>query len=74
MKQYLCSLTYAARISFAYEFDDCDPGLASENCDTVLEANNVDKDDVWWYWLALLGLFVAFRLGGVAVLRYRATY
>eukprot|EP00522_Entomoneis_paludosa_P001388 CAMPEP_0172475348 /NCGR_PEP_ID=MMETSP1065-20121228/69819_1 /TAXON_ID=265537 /ORGANISM="Amphiprora paludosa, Strain CCMP125" /LENGTH=673 /DNA_ID=CAMNT_0013233547 /DNA_START=69 /DNA_END=2090 /DNA_ORIENTATION=+ len=72
--QYLCSLTYAARISFAYEFDDCDPGLASENCDTVLEANNVDKDDVWWYWLALLGLFVAFRLGGVAVLRYRATY
>lgn len=67
--QYLCSLTYASRLAFAYEFNDCEPGLATVNCDGVLNSNGVSRDDVWWYWLALLGLFVSFRMIALFVLR-----
>jgi hypothetical protein len=45
--QYLCSLTYASRLSFAYEFGNCKPGLAQENCQIALESNNVSVDDTW---------------------------
>ena len=72
--QYLCSLTYGSRISFAYEFGDCEPGLEQDNCNAVLESNNVSVDDVWWYWLALMCLFCTFRLGGVYVLQSKANY
>ena len=79
--QYLCSLTYASRIGFAYEFSNCgDNGdgdydeVAASNCDSVLAANNINPDDTWWYWLALLGLFVLFRVGGIVLLRYKARY
>ena len=72
--QYLCSLTYGARLGFAYEFSNCEPGQAAANCASVLEANNVSVDDTWWYWLAMLGLFVMFRVGGAIILRLKATY
>ena len=72
--QYLCSLTYASRLAFAYEFGECDAGQAELNCDIILEANSVSTDDTWWYWLALMALFVAFRLGGIIVLRSKASY
>ena len=72
--QYLCSMTYAARLGFAYEFGHCEAGAAADNCNTVLTANNVSVDDTWWYWLALLGLFVMFRVGGIMVLGFKASY
>lgn len=72
--QYLCSLTYASRLGFAYEFGECAAGAAQENCNAILDANNVAVDDTWWYWLALMGLFVMFRLGGIFVLRSKAKY
>mmetsp|Transcript_44317 Transcript_44317/g.134997 ORF Transcript_44317/g.134997 Transcript_44317/m.134997 type:complete len:200 (+) Transcript_44317:1889-2488(+) len=72
--QYLCSLTYASRISFAYEFDGCEPGAAEANCQAVLNANNISVDDVWWYWLALIGLFSLFRLSAVFLLKSKAQY
>jgi ABC-type multidrug transport system permease subunit len=72
--QYLCSLTYGSRLAFAYEFSDCDPGQAADNCMEVLDKNQVSKDDTWWYWLALLGLFCMFRLGGIYVLHSKANY
>ena len=72
--QYLCSLTYAARIGFAYEFGTCEPGAAQQNCDAALASNNVDMDGIWWYWLALMGLFVAFRFAGIVILRSKANY
>lgn len=67
--QYFCSLTYAARLAYFYEFSSCPSGLAQENCDRVLEQNSVDENDVWWYWLALIGLFVMFRVMGIMTLR-----
>jgi len=69
--QYLCSLTYASRLSYAYEFGNCDP---SNFCEEVLEMNGVSVDDIWWYWLALLALFVLFRLAAMAMLKYKSSY
>jgi ABC-type multidrug transport system permease subunit len=69
--QYLCSMTYAARLAFAYEFTDCDPGLASANCALILDRNGVDPEDTWWYWLALVALFLSFRLVALLFLRKR---
>lgn len=46
--QYLCSLTYASRLSFAYEFGNCDRGQAERSCQAALDSNNVSLDDTWW--------------------------
>lgn len=72
--QYVCSLTYASRLALAYELQNCEPGLAEENCLATLERNNVSVDNIWWYWLALLGLFLGFRLIAMVVLRSKANY
>jgi len=72
--QYVCSLTYASRLALAYELGNCAPGLAEENCLAILDSNNVDIDSIWWYWLALLGLFLGFRLIAMIVLRSKANY
>lgn len=66
--QYLCSLTYAVRISAVEEFDrpDCD------QCAGFLEDLNADPDEVWWNWLVLAGLFVVFRLLALFILRRKA--
>jgi len=72
--QYVCSLTYASRLALAYELQNCEPGLAEANCMAILASNNVKVDNIWWYWLALLGLFLAFRLVAIVVLRSKANY
>jgi ABC-type multidrug transport system permease subunit len=72
--QYICSVMYASRLSFAYEFQNCDPGPAAENCANVLDSNQVDESDTWWYWLALWGIFCMFRFGSVYVLHSKAKY
>jgi ABC-type polysaccharide/polyol phosphate export permease len=72
--QYLCSLTYASRLALAYELQNCEPGLAEQNCQSTLARNNVSVDNIWWYWLALLGLFLGFRLVAMIVLRSKANY
>lgn len=69
--QWLCSLTYASRLAFAYEFQACEPGMAEENCSNILEQNGVSEDHVWWYWLALVGLFLLFRISALFVLRHK---
>ncbi|CAB9512460.1 Putative white-brown complex homolog protein 30 [Seminavis robusta] len=66
--QYLCSLTYAVRIAAVEEFnrDDC------KECQHFLDVINADPDEVWWYWLVLVALFIAFRLFGLFILRQKA--
>lgn len=71
--QYLCSLKYASGLSMIYEFGECESGIEQDNCDNVLERNNVSPDDDWWFWLAMCGLFVVFRLGALLLLKKRAT-
>lgn len=64
--QYLCSLKYAAGLALIYEFGQCAAGTPQENCDAILSQNNVGLNDEWWYWLAMVGLFILFR--GLALL------
>ena len=70
--QYLCSLTYTARLALAYEFVDCAAGAAEMNCNQILDRNQVNPDEKWWYWLALVSLFMGFRLCALVVLKQRA--
>jgi hypothetical protein len=66
-KQYLCSLKYATGLGLMYEFVDC--GDNADNCEQILRQNNVDVDDKWWYWLAMVGIFLIFRIMAIFVLR-----
>lgn len=73
--QYLCSLTYGVRLALLVEFGDCanDQSISPNLCYNLLEANQVDEDQKPLYWGVLWGLFVVFRLGGLALLRKKAT-
>lgn len=72
--QYLCTLTYAIRLSLVAEFDrDCGSPEADANCQGILVRIDANQNDVWWYWLVLVGLFAFFRIAAVVVLRKKAT-
>jgi ABC-type multidrug transport system permease subunit len=71
--QYLCTLTYSIRLILIQEFDrDCGSPEANKNCQDLLVRIQADPDEIWWYWLVLIGLFCAFRLLAVTVLRSKA--
>mmetsp|Transcript_33515 Transcript_33515/g.58849 ORF Transcript_33515/g.58849 Transcript_33515/m.58849 type:complete len:527 (+) Transcript_33515:753-2333(+) len=76
--QYLCSLTYGTRLALLAEFGEC--AKASETnasgtnpCKELLTVNQVKESDRGLYWAVLWSLFVIFRLGGLALLRKKAT-
>lgn len=72
--QYLCTLTYAVRLSLVAEFDqDCGSPDANLSCQRLLTNIEASQEDVWWYWIVLVGLFAAFRLLAVMILRKKAT-
>ena len=79
--QYLCSLTYGVRLALLAEFGDCAYNQDSEYwvappynlCYNLLSVNQVNADEKPLYWGILWGLFVAFRLSGLALLRKKAT-
>eukprot|EP00977_Amphora_coffeiformis_P000743 scaffold162_cov176-Amphora_coffeaeformis.AAC.3 len=66
--QWICTLTYASRLSLVYEFGDCDSDL----CSDFAEQNNINANESWWYWLALLALFFLFRAVALYTVRSRA--
>ena len=68
--QYLCSLTYAVRLSLLYEFQDCD----AAPCEETLERNAVYEMDIWIYWIILILIFAVSRVAGMIVLRNRASF
>jgi hypothetical protein len=70
---YLCSLTYAIRLSLIEEFKDCGSDQGNANCANMINNIEADQDETWWYWLVLISIFVAFRLMALAVLRKKAT-
>jgi hypothetical protein len=67
--QYGCSMLYAIRLALVYEFGSCE----YNTCTGLLEANSVHTEDAWWYWVALVSLFVVFRLAALFFLRKKAT-
>jgi ABC-type multidrug transport system permease subunit len=72
--QYLCSLTYSVRLSLVEEFGDCGPDVeAIRNCEKTLTNVDANENDKWWYWLVLVCLFVAFRVGALVILKMKAT-
>ena len=79
--QYLCSLTYGVRLALLAEFGDCARNENNEYytpdqpniCANLLEVNQVNEDDKPLYWGILWGLFIVFRLSGLALLRKKAT-
>ena len=75
--QYLCSLTYGVRLALLAEFGDCaksDQFAGMINpCAQLLDVNQVDEDQRGLYWGILWMLFFIFRLGGLALLRKKAT-
>ena len=71
--QYLCSLTYGVRLALLSEFGDCAAATDINPCQKLLNDNQVKEEDQGLYWGVLWALFVAFRLGGLALLRKKAT-
>ena len=71
--QYLCSLTYAVRLALLAEFGECAKASVENPCNALLTVNEVNEDSTSTYWAILWSLFVLFRLGGLAVLRKKAT-
>jgi ABC-type multidrug transport system permease subunit len=68
--QYVCSLTYAMRLSLFYEFADCD----FDTCTNTLERNGVNELDTYWYWIILAAIASAFRIGGLLLLQRKAHF
>ena len=72
--RYLCALTYAVRIALIEEFGNgCGGGDNDTQCVQLLTNVEANKNDTWWYWLVLAGLFVGFRVLALIVLRRKAT-
>lgn len=75
--QYLCTLTYAIRITLVAEFQSCSNDTsnptAAKTCTQLLESVNANEDELWWSWLILVVIFVVFRILAVALLRSKAT-
>ena len=74
--QYLCSLTYGVRLALLAEFGDCaksDQFAVLNPCAQLLQVNQVEEDQRGLYWGILWMLFFIFRLGGLALLRKKAT-
>ena len=68
--QYLCSLTYAIRLSTFYEFGDCE----FETCQQLLVRNGVYELPTIWYWVILLAITAVFRVAGMTILRGKASF
>jgi len=75
--RFLCSLTFALRLELYYEFNDCANGSQGEDaamgCQRLLDNVQVVEDEVWWYWIVLVVLFLGFRLMALFILKQRAS-
>lgn len=72
--RYIFPLTYSIRIGLIEELaDGCGSEKADEMCDALLESIDADEDESWWYWLIMIGIFVAFRIIALVVLQRKAT-
>jgi len=67
--QYTCSMIYANRLALLSEFGDC----KALTCQVILYNVDADKDEQWWYWLALGAIVLVSRVSAIAVLRKKAT-
>jgi len=69
----LCTLTFGLLIVMLEEFGDCGSPAAQTNCKLLLTNVEANSNDVWYYWILLLVLFVVFRLLALLLLHKKAT-
>ena len=71
--RYICPLTYGVKILVAAEYGNgrCD-GLYPNFCESIFENVGVKENDVWWYYLVLIGLFVVVRILALFILKRKA--
>lgn len=71
--QYIMPLSYAVNLVMDYEFNqDCGSEQANINCQNILDIAGSDSDDIWWYWLALVAIFVVLRSVALVCLKRKA--
>lgn len=75
--QYLCSLKYAMNLVILTEFnlanDNCNTSPeARQNCQSLMDKNNIVADDFWVYIVILFVLFIAFRVLAGIILTQKA--
>lgn len=73
--QYLCSLTYAVRLTLKYDFQECaDAAEAATDspCLNLLENSYVDQLPAYVSWFILVALFLFFRISALLVLKRKA--
>ena len=75
--QYLCSLKYAMNLALMVEFDSAlpscsDDDIAEQNCERLLEDNDVEPSRFYVDIIMLLVLFLGFRLLGSFILVEKA--
>ena len=71
--QYVFPLTYAVKLVVVAEFDTACDGIVPNYCDQVLTNLQAHPEDVWWYWLVLVGQFLLFRTVALVLLRHKAS-
>ena len=73
--QWVCALTYGVKLRLYYEWaSGCEtPADATKSTCNLLKSLDVNSDEVWWYWVMLVVLFLAFRLVALFVLSKKAT-
>eukprot|EP00934_Nitzschia_sp_Nitz4_P007740 Nitzschia sp. Nitz4//scaffold217_size45653//33438//35463//NITZ4_007227-RA/size45653-processed-gene-0.21-mRNA-1//1//CDS//3329542246//7730//frame0 len=72
--RWIYPLTYGVKIVMAVEFDgQCEGFPPEENyCERVTSNVGADIDDVWWYFLVMVAIFVGFRLMALKLLHSKA--
>ncbi len=72
--QHICCMTYATRILVVEEFTNCKgDAVMQDNCNTLMSSMDADPDEVWFYWLMLLLMFILSRTVAMGVLVKSAT-
>ena len=67
--QYVISLRWLVGLTLVYEYDTCSADSAPY-CEAALEANGLNPDDRWWYWIIVVCLFVFFKIASVGLLQW----
>ena len=68
---FMCG--HQVRLALLAEFGDCAKASQFNPCNKLLADNQVKEEEIGLYWAILWTLFVAFRLGGLALLRKKAS-
>ena len=75
--RYICPLTYGIKIVVAAEFgfgrcDKYEEAGETNYCDRIMKNTEVNVDDLWWYYLVLLALFIVVRVFALFQLKRKA--